>query len=165
MRHLAGALALGVALISAARSAAAQQGPSVKDSAALTVESGSLVKVELKQEITSARNKVGDTVAAVLTRDVTDHDGRVVFPSGSEARLVVTAMQPPMQNRDDARILLRLVSASTGSNAHPVISSRFMSVKAPIVSQRLAGSKAPIEYAVPEGAAIEFHLGAAVTVQ
>lgn len=175
---LAGALALGMvgcaqsyrmAALSAERSA--QQSEVIASYAVRNISqpgqlaAGTIIPVSLQDTITSTKNQVGDLAAAVITEDVRDTEGNVVFPSGTTAQVKITAFQQPMPHRDDARILLELTTATVGNETYHLQSTGVTAVKAGLLSKRLMGSTAPVEFAVKGGTKVELKLAQNVVVE
>lgn len=79
-------------------------------------------------EISSAKNKVGDTVTARVATDIKDKSGRVVIPAGSQVTLKVTAIKESENKSDKTGTLtLKPSSVSINGRAYP-FSARIDSV-------------------------------------
>ena len=126
---------------------------------------GTVISVSLQDTITSRKNQAGDMIAAVITQDVRDTEGRVIFPAGTAAQVRVAGFQQPLPHRDDARILLELVSATVGNETYHLQSTGITAVKAGLLSKRLMGSTAPVEFAVKGGTKVDITLAQAVVVE
>jgi outer membrane protein with glycine zipper len=75
-------------------------------------------------EIRSNKNKVGDTVTAILENDVKDSNGRVVIPAGSAVVLEVTAIKESENKSDKTGTLtLKPTSVSINGQSYPVAAS------------------------------------------
>lgn len=128
------------------------------------LEAGTTISLTLADTISSSKNQVGDVVPAVISRDVKDAEGRVIFPAGTEARVKIAAFQQPMPHRDDARILLQLKGATSNGQAYELESPAAAAVKAKLVGRRLMGVEASREFAVKGGEKVEFTLPQAMLV-
>jgi hypothetical protein len=60
----------------------------------LTLSAGTRIGATWGSEVTSGSNKVGETVALSVARDVEDAHGRVVIPAGSTIYLLITRFLP-----------------------------------------------------------------------
>ena len=174
---LAGAMALGMsgcahnyrmAALSAERSA--QQSEVIASYAVRNIPqpgqlaAGTVISVALQDTITSKKNQVGDVAAAVITEDVRDTEGNVIFPAGTPAQVKIVAFQEPMPHRDDARILLELTGATVGNQTYHLQSTGVTAVRAAL-SKRLMGSTAPLEFAVKGGTKVYLKLAQSVVVE
>ena len=128
------------------------------------LDSGTTISLTLRDTITSTRNQVGESVSAVISRDVRDREGRVAFPAGTEARVRIAAFQRPMPHRDDARVLLEVATATVGGQTYDLQAIGTTSVKAETVGRRTSGG-AEKAFAVQGGTRVEFKLTRAVVLR
>jgi hypothetical protein len=101
-----------------------------------SLAAGSKLTASTTAEVSSNKNKVGDTVTATLSSDVKDNTGRVVIPAGSEVTLAVTAIKPS-ENKSDKTGTLTLKPTSVNINGR----SYPLSAKIDSVGTHLQGRK------------------------
>jgi hypothetical protein len=119
---------------SAATPAPAAAAPAAAPTASLAA--GSRLTASTTAEISSSKNKVGDTVTATLASDVKDNAGRVVIPAGSEVTLAVTAIKPSENKSDKTGTLtLKPTSVTVNGQSYP------LSAKIDSVGTHLQGRK------------------------
>jgi hypothetical protein len=119
---------------SAAPPAPAAAAPAAAPTASLAA--GSRLTASTTAEISSSKNKVGDTVTATLASDVKDNAGRVVIPAGSEVTLAVTAIKPSENKSDKTGTLtLKPTSVTINGQSYP------LSAKIDSVGTHLQGRK------------------------
>ena len=119
---------------SAATPAPAAAAPAAAPTASLAA--GSRLTASTTSEISSSKNKVGDTVTATLASDVKDNAGRVVIPAGSEVTLAVTAIKPSENKSDKTGTLtLKPTSVTVNGQSYP------LSAKIDSVGTHLQGRK------------------------
>jgi len=105
-------------------SAAAPSAPA----ASRSLSAGTTVSASTTAEISSLKNKVGDTVTATVASDIKDNAGRVVIPAGSEVVLKVTAIKVSENKSDKTGTLtLQPTSVTINGTSHP-LSARIDSV-------------------------------------
>jgi hypothetical protein len=105
-------------------SAAAPSAPAVSRS----LSAGTTVSASTTAEVSSAKNKVGDTVTATVASDIKDNSGRVVIPAGSEVVLKVTALKESENKSDKTGTLtLQATSIMVNGTSYP-LSARIDSV-------------------------------------
>jgi hypothetical protein len=105
-------------------SAAAPPAPA----ASRSLSAGTTLSASTTAEVSSATNKVGDTVTATVASDIKDNAGRVVIPAGSEVILKVTAIKESENKRDKTGTLtLQPSSVMVNGTSYP-ISARIDSV-------------------------------------
>jgi hypothetical protein len=105
-------------------SAAAPSAPA----ASRSLSAGTTVSASTTAEVSSAKNKVGDTVTATVASDIKDNSGRVVIPAGSEVVLKVTAIRESENKSDKTGTLtLQPTSVMVNGTSYP-ISARIDSV-------------------------------------
>jgi hypothetical protein len=96
--------------------------------ASRSLSTGATISASTTSEISSAKNKVGDTVTATVASDIKDNAGRVVIPAGSEVVLKVTAIKESENKSDKTGTLtLQPTSVVVNGTSHP-ISARIDSV-------------------------------------
>jgi hypothetical protein len=59
-----------------------------------SLASGSVVRATIQDSLSSRINKAGETVRAIVSADVKDHDGRVVIPAASTVTLTIDHLDP-----------------------------------------------------------------------
>jgi len=120
----------------ASRPAASPSRPSPSPSAAApsapaasrSLSAGSTLSASTTAELSSAKNKVGDTVTATVASDIKDAAGRVVIPAGSEVVLKVTAIKESENKSDKTGTLtLQPTSVTVNGTSYP-LSARIDSV-------------------------------------
>jgi len=120
----------------ASRPAASPSRPSPSPSAAApsapaasrSLSAGTTLSASTTAELSSAKNKVGDTVTATVASDIKDNAGRVVIPAGSEVVLKVTALKESENKSDKTGTLtLQPTSIMVNGTSYP-LSARIDSV-------------------------------------
>ena len=105
-------------------SAAAPSAPAASGS----LSAGTTVSASTTAEISSVKNKVGDTVTATVASDIKDNAGRVVIPAGSEVVLKITAIKVSENKSDKTGTLtLQPTSVMVNGTSYP-LSARIDSV-------------------------------------
>jgi hypothetical protein len=93
-----------------------------------SLAAGASLHASTTAEISSAKNKVGDTVTARVASDIKDNAGRVVIPAGSEVVLKVTALKES-ENKSDKTGTMTLKPSSVNINGRSYpLSARIDSV-------------------------------------
>ena len=93
-----------------------------------SLPAGTSLHAATTAEISSGKNKVGDTVTARVASDIKDNAGRVVIPAGSEVVLKVTALKES-ENKSDKTGTLTLKPSSVNINGRSYpLSARIDSV-------------------------------------
>jgi hypothetical protein len=96
--------------------------------ASRSLSSGATISASTTAEISSVKNKVGDTVTATVANDVKDNSGRVVIPAGSDVTLKVTAIKVSENKSDKTGTLtLQPTSVTVNGTSYP-ISARIDSI-------------------------------------
>jgi hypothetical protein len=96
--------------------------------ASRSLSTGATISASTTAEISSVKNKVGDTVTATVASDIKDNAGRVVIPAGSEVVLKVTAIKVSENKSDKTGTLtLQPTSVTVNGTSYP-ISARIDSV-------------------------------------
>ena len=120
----------------ASRPAASPSRPSPSPSAAApsapaasrSLSAGTTLSASTTAEVSSAKNKVGDTVTATVASDIKDNAGRVVIPAGSGVVLKVTAIKESENKSDKTGTLtLQPTSVTVNGTSYP-LSARIDSV-------------------------------------
>jgi biotin carboxyl carrier protein len=120
----------------ASRPAASPSRPSPSPSAAApsapaasrSLSAGTTLSASTTAEVSSAKNKVGDTVTATVASDIKDNAGRVVIPAGAEVVLKVTAIKESENKSDKTGTLtLQPTSVTINGTSYP-LSARIDSV-------------------------------------
>jgi biotin carboxyl carrier protein len=128
----------------ASRPAASPSRPSPSPSAAApsapaasrSLSAGTTLSASTTAEVSSAKNKVGDTVTATVASDIKDNAGRVVIPAGSEVVLKVTAIKESENKSDKTGTLtLQPTSVTVNGTSYP------LSARIDSVGTRLEGRK------------------------
>jgi hypothetical protein len=102
--------------------------PAPAPAARASLAAGTSLNASTTAEVSSGKNKVGDTVTARLSSDVKDNAGRVVIPAGSEVTLKVTAIKES-ENKSDKTGTLTLKPTSVNINGRSyALSARIDSV-------------------------------------
>jgi hypothetical protein len=92
--------------------------------ASRSLAAGTSLTATTTAEISSTRNKVGDTVTATVASDVKDASGRVVIPAGSEVTLKVTAIKVSENKSDKTGTLtLQPTQVSINGQSYPLTAS------------------------------------------
>ena len=98
-------------------SAAAPSAPA----ASRSLSAGTTLSASTTAEVSSAKNKVGDTVTAKVASDIKDNSGRVVIPAGSEVVLKVTAIKESENKSDKTGTLtLQPTSIMVNGTSYPL---------------------------------------------
>ncbi|HLI83538.1 MAG TPA: hypothetical protein VKV17_06445 [Bryobacteraceae bacterium] len=84
------------------------------------VPAGREVSVRTEETIDSSKAVEGQTFAADITRDVSDSDGRVVIPRGSNARIVIRSVSKGGHFRGASDLVLDLASVSVDGRLYSV---------------------------------------------
>lgn len=93
----------------------ASQPAAPKPATSRTLAAGESFAASTSSPISSATNKVGETVTAKVANDVKDRSGRVVIPAGSEVTLRITAIKPS-DSKSDNTGTLTLAATSVSIN-------------------------------------------------
>ena len=114
--HALGDRAGGDAASGGSRSASNDRAASGRSLAA-----GTTFSATTNSRISSATNKVGETLTASVASDVKDASGHVVIPAGSTVRLRITALHES-ENKSDATgtLALAVQSVDIGGKSYPL---------------------------------------------
>jgi hypothetical protein len=114
--HALGDRAAGDAASGGSRSASSDRTASGRSLAA-----GTTITATTNSRISSATNKVGETLTATVASDVKDGSGHVVIPAGSTVQLRITALHES-ENKSDATgtLALAVQSVEIGGKSYPL---------------------------------------------
>ena len=90
--------------------------------AATSLPAGTAIQVTIDQSISSKNAKLGQSVVATVSQDVTAN-GKVVIPKGSHAKLVVSSVQASGRLSTPAKLWLRLKSVEVRGKTHTIATS------------------------------------------
>jgi len=115
-------------LVLTACTAGAPKGESTADGAlngvpvaGSALPNGTRVAATIQTAISSRGNTAGETLHAVVSRDVTDARGRVVIPAGSRVTLEIVQLEPGSdQVRPEGRLSLVVRSVTVNETVYPV---------------------------------------------
>jgi type IV secretory pathway VirB10-like protein len=86
-----------------------------------TLRAGTPISATLRSEVSSATHSAGETVEAIVTRNVDDADGLVAVPRGSTVLLTIVALESSRgQRKRDAKISLAGHAITLESTAYSV---------------------------------------------
>jgi hypothetical protein len=86
--------------------------------------SGTRVTATIQQGVTSRTNKAGETMLAIVSQNVTDANGRVVIPAGSNVTLRIDQLEPGSdQVRPEGRLSLAVASVTINNETYPLDAS------------------------------------------
>jgi hypothetical protein len=89
--------------------------------AARSLASGTHVDATIQSALSSRTNKSGETVRALVSRNVTDGRGRVVIPAGSTVELTIDKIEPgSSQIRPEGRLSLMVSSVTVDGATYPL---------------------------------------------
>jgi hypothetical protein len=90
--------------------------------AATSVPAGTAITVTLDQSLSSKTARVGEGVVGSVAHDVV-HNGKVVIPKGSHAKLVVSSAQASGRLSTPAKLWLRLKSVEVHGKTYTIATS------------------------------------------
>ena len=85
-----------------------------------TIASGTHVALTINDELSSRKNKAGDTFTAKVAQDVRDPSGNVVIEEGSTVNGVVVAVKPAPNRRTPGTLTLALTTVETDGRTFPI---------------------------------------------
>jgi hypothetical protein len=89
-----------------------------------TLRAGTPISATMRSEVSSGTHSAGETVEAIVTRNVNDPDGLLAIPRGSTVLLTVVALESARgQRRRDARISLAGYAITLESTTYSVFAS------------------------------------------
>ena len=96
--------------------------PLMSRAAATSLPTGTHISVTVDQSISSKDAKLGQSIVASVSHDVTS-DGKVIIPKGSHATLVVSAVQASGRLSTPAKLWLRLKSVEVHGKTYSIATS------------------------------------------
>ncbi len=90
--------------------------------AATSLPAGTAIQVTIDQSISSKNAKLGQSVVATVSQDVTAN-GKVVIPKGAHAKLVVSSVQASGRLSTPAKLWLRLKSVEVHGKTYTIATS------------------------------------------
>ncbi|MEX2157767.1 MAG: glycine zipper domain-containing protein [Gemmatimonadales bacterium] len=88
-----------------------------------TVPSGTRIDMTINDELSSRKNKAGDTFTAKIVEDVRDPSGNVVIDAGSTVNGLVTAVKPAPNRRTPGTLTLALSTVEANGKTYPIIAT------------------------------------------
>ncbi len=86
-----------------------------------SLAAGTTMEASASQEITSRRNKAGETFTATLVEAVTSNDGKVVIPAGSEVTFSIVQIAPAKnKSAKDGTLVLEATSVTINGQSRPI---------------------------------------------
>src|SRR5688572_4229559 len=85
-----------------------------------TIASGTRLDLTINDELSSRKNKAGDTFTAKVYQDVRDPAGNVVIEEGSTVNGVVVAVKPAPNRRTPGTLTLALTTVETDGRTFPI---------------------------------------------
>ena len=85
-----------------------------------TIASGTHIDMTINDELSSRKNKPGDTFTAKVYQDVRDPSGNVVIEEGSTVNGVVVAVKPAPNRRTPGTLTLALTTVETDGRTFPI---------------------------------------------
>jgi hypothetical protein len=86
-----------------------------------TVPAGTRIDLTIDDELSSRKNKAGDTFTAKVHTDVRDASGRVVIESGSTVNGLVVAVKPAPNRRTPGTLTLALSTIEQDGQTFPIV--------------------------------------------
>ncbi|HLZ46943.1 MAG TPA: hypothetical protein VKQ05_14800 [Gemmatimonadales bacterium] len=86
----------------------------------LTVPAGTHVDMTVNQELSSRKNKPGDTFTANVAQDITDAAGTVVIPNGSKVNGSIVAVKPAPNRRTPGTLTVALSTIEANGKTFPI---------------------------------------------
>lgn len=88
---------------------------------AARLAAGTTIEATATREITSKVNKAGEQFTARISENVTNADGKVVIPAGSEVVLTISEIKPaPNKGAKDGTLVLRATSVTVNGKTNPI---------------------------------------------
>jgi hypothetical protein len=89
-----------------------------------SLAAGSTIETNATNQISSRNNKVGETLSATVSNDVTDSRGRVVIPAGSVVKLTISEIAPAEnKGQADGKIVLMPSTIEVGGKSYTLNAS------------------------------------------
>jgi hypothetical protein len=86
-----------------------------------TVPAGTRMDLTIDDELSSRKNKAGDTFKAKVSQDIRDANGRVVIESGSTVNGLVVAVKPAPNRRTPGTLTLSLSTLEQDGQTFPLV--------------------------------------------
>jgi Glycine zipper len=86
----------------------------------LTVPAGTHVDMTINQELSSRKNKPGDTFTAKVVGDIRDAAGTIVIPDGATANGSVVAVKPAPNRRTPGTLTVALSTLEANGKTFPI---------------------------------------------
>src|SRR2546423_10911506 len=87
---------------------------------ALTVPAGTHLDLTINDELSSRKNKPGDTFTAKVATDIRDASGNVVIANGATVNGSVVAVKPAPNRRTPGTLTIALSTIETGGKTVPI---------------------------------------------
>lgn len=89
-----------------------------------SLAAGATIETNATTQISSRNNKVGETLSATVSNDVTDSRGRVVIPAGSVVKLTISEIAPAEnKGQADGKIVLMPSTIEVGGKSYTLNAS------------------------------------------
>lgn len=88
-----------------------------------TIPAGTRIDMTINDELSSRKNKAGDTFTAKIVEDVRDPSGNVVIDAGSTVNGLVTAVKPAPNRRTPGTLTLALSTVEANGKTYPIIAT------------------------------------------
>jgi hypothetical protein len=85
-----------------------------------TIPTGTHIDLTINDELSSRKNKPGDTFSAKVVSDIRDPSGTVVIDAGSTVNGVVVAVKPAPNRRTPGTLTLALSTLETNGKTFPI---------------------------------------------
>ncbi len=83
-----------------------------------SIEAGTTVALSASTEFSTKTHKVGQTVTATVTADITNPDGKVVIPAGATVTLSIVELAVSENKDDKGKVVLKATSISFGGASY-----------------------------------------------
>lgn len=98
--------------------------PSTPTSTGRSLAAGSTIETNATTQISSRNNKIGETLSATVSNDVTDSRGRVVIPAGSVVKMTISDIAPAEnKGQADGKIVLMPSTIEVGGKTYTLNAS------------------------------------------
>lgn len=87
----------------------------------LVVPAGTRMDLTIDDELSSRKNKAGDTFTATVSENIRDANGRVVIESGSTVNGLVVAVKPAPNRRTPGTLTLALSTLEQNGQTFPLV--------------------------------------------
>ena len=85
-----------------------------------TIPTGTRIDMTINDELSSRKNKAGDTFTAKIVEDVRDPSGNVVIEAGSTVNGLVVAVKPAPSRRSPGTLTLALSTVEANGKTYPL---------------------------------------------